>query len=122
MVKNIRDSIRKLEVTAIFDLVGPIIFKKIDAITPQDVVTAIDNWDDPWNYITPDIEEKLVSLKNKYNFLIKRYINTITPEMLMDILLKEKPDIAKAIINHKDGDKWWTDIINNGKRKIIEDL
>lgn len=122
MVKNIRDSIRKLEVTAIFDLVGPIIFKKIDAITPQDVVTAIDNWDDPWDYITPDIEEKLVSLKNKYNFLIKRYINTITPEMLMDILLKEKPDIAKAIINHKDGDKWWTDIINNGKRKIIEDL
>jgi len=122
MVKNIRDSIKKLEITAIFDLIGPILFKKIDKITPQDISTAIDNWDDPWNYITPDIEEKLVTLKNKYNLIIQRYINTITPEMLMDILLKERPDIAKAIISHKDGDKWWTDIINNGKKKIMEEF
>ncbi|BDC35694.1 MAG: hypothetical protein EF806_05370 [Candidatus Methanoliparum thermophilum] len=122
MVKNIRDSIKKLEVTAIFELIWPSLSKKIDKITPQDISTAIDNWDDPWNYITPDIEEKLATLKDRYNTLIRRYINIITPEMMMDILLKERPNIAKAIISHKDGDKWWTEIINNGKKRIMEDL
>ncbi|VUT23531.1 MAG: hypothetical protein MOIL_00034 [Candidatus Methanolliviera sp. GoM_oil] len=122
MANDLLGYFRKVGLAALYDLVVPAILEKIERVTPQDIRDSIDEWKDPWEYIPAEMKEILFEMVKRYKQLIKKYINTITPEMMMDLLLKARRDLAGAIIDHRDGDRWWEWWIGLAKERILKEI
>lgn len=122
MANELLDSFKKLGLVPLHDTVAQAILEKIDKVTPQDIHDSIDEWKDPWAYIPAEMKEILFEVVRRYKQLIKRYINVITPEMMMDLLLKARGDLAGAIIDHRDGDRWWEWWIGLAKERILKEI
>jgi hypothetical protein len=122
MANDLLGSFRKVGLAALYDLVVPAILEKIDKVTPQDIHDSIDEWKDPWEYIPAEMEDILFEMIRRYKQLIKKYINAITSEMMMDLLLKARRDLAGAIIDHRDGDRWWEWWIRLAKERILKEV
>ena len=122
MANELLGSFKKIGLVPLYDLVAQAILEKMDKVTPQDIHDSIDEWKDPWAYIPAEMKEILFEVVRRYKQLIKRYINVITPEMMMDLLLKARGDLAGAIIDHKDGDRWWEWWIEHAKERISKEI
>jgi hypothetical protein len=122
MANELLGSFKKIGLVPLYDLVAQAILEKIDKVTPQDIHDSIDEWKDPWAYIPAEMKEILFEVVRRYKQLIKRYINVITPEMMMDLLLKARGDLAGAIVDHRDGDRWWEWWIERAKERISKEI
>ena len=84
-------------------------------VTPEDLYKAIQEDEDPWEHAPPKIRRR----GSKWARNLEKYQDRITPQVVLDWLKADRPDLHSLIVNMgPKGTKWLTRRTRNFKEQL----
>lgn len=95
--------------------------EQIKNINPGDLYEAIIKNQDLWTDIPEDIKKSGRKLKKTYGNIFEKFHDQITPELLLQWMKEDHPDLYSTIINtpNQQGIIWFANQVEKIKKQIL---
>lgn len=112
-VARLKHVVVELAMEGVLEAVRGYLDEKLKPVTPEHLYKAIKEDADPWDYA-----DKQVKIRGRrWAQKLRKRKNRLTPELVLEWLKKDRPDLASLIINMgSEGKKWlvrWTERTKN---------
>ncbi|MDD3492286.1 MAG: hypothetical protein PHU95_05470 [Candidatus Thermoplasmatota archaeon] len=94
----------------------------LEKVTPAQCHECIRSNTKLWSAVPKNITKNGVSLAQRHRAIFKRFYDSLTIDLLMDWLKKDRPDLFSIIINTPGGVEWLDGQLQEVKVSILDRL